>query len=106
MTIRQNLVTGLGETFDLNLEFQDAAGNAVDLTGHQVDLHVNKSKTEVGTYNAVVDALGNITLKVADDVTATWPVGKLSYIVKHHSPNGEQKWLMYGALTIVDGVSA
>lgn len=107
MSIKQNLVSGLGETFELNLEYLDSTGAPVDLSGHFVDLIVRKagSGTEVGIYPATVDALGNINIKVEDEVTALWPVGKLAYVVNHESPNGDEKWLIYGALTINDGVS-
>lgn len=37
MSIKQNLVTGQGETFNLNLEMKNAAGEPVDLTGHSVE---------------------------------------------------------------------
>lgn len=107
MTIKQNLISGLGETFELNLDYLDSTGAAVDLTGHSVDLLVKKAGSGeiVGTYPATVDALGHINIKVADETTAVWPKGKLAYVVNHSSPNGDEKWLLYGALTINDGVS-
>ena len=107
MSIKQNLVTGKGETFTLNLEYKDSTGAPVDLSGHSVDLIVRKagSGTEVGTYPAEVDAQGNINIKVADEVTDVWPNGKLAYVVNHESPNGDERWLLYGALTVNDGVS-
>lgn len=102
----QNLVSGQGETFTLNLQFKDSAGNPVNLTGHTVDLVVNKAGvgTLVGTYPAAVDAQGNITIKVEDETTAEWPKGKLAYRVIHTTPDGDEKWLLYGALTIKTGV--
>jgi hypothetical protein len=106
MTIKQNLVNGRGETFSLNLFFKDSLGVPVDLTGHSVDLIVKKSGvgTDVGTYPASVDADGNIEIVVTDEVTATWPVGKLAYVVNHTTADGTEKWLLYGALTVLTGV--
>jgi hypothetical protein len=105
MSLKQNLVTGKGETFDLALFFKDALGVPVDLTGHSVDLAISKpgAGTEVGTYPAVVDDSGNISIKVDDETTDLWPKGKLAYIVKHTSPDGDEKWLLYGALTVMSG---
>lgn len=107
MSIKQNLVTGQGETFTLNILFKDSAGNPVNLTGHTVDITVKKSGSGVlvGTYPATVDGLGNIAITVTDEVTDTWPVGKLAYLVKHTAPNGVEKWLVYGALTVINGVN-
>lgn len=107
MTIKQNLVTGQGETFTLNMLFKDSLGAPVNLTGHSVDLNVKKAGvgTEVGTYPAEVDANGNINIVVEDEVTDLWPKGKLAYVVKHTTPDGVEKWLLYGALTVLDGVS-
>lgn len=105
MTIKQALVTGQGETFTLNIIFNDSSGNPVDLTGHSVDLILKKARTGVliGTYPADVDDTGNIAIEVADEITDLWPVGKSAYIVKHTSPDGVEKWLCYGPLTVVDG---
>lgn len=106
-SIKQNLVTGKGETFTLNLVFKDESGNRVDLTGHGVEMILRKAGvgTNVGTYPAAVDSNGNIEIKVTDEVTDTWPKGKLAYVVSHTTPNGDEKWLLYGALTINDGVT-
>lgn len=103
MTIRQSLVTGLGETFILNIQYTDADGAAVDLTGHSVDLIVNRAGTEtaIGTYPADVDNQGNIAIVVPDETTDLWPVGKSGYIVKHTTPDGTERWLCYGPLTVV-----
>ena len=103
---RQNQTTGKGETFDLNIQYKDSNGNPVDLTGHTVDLFVAKagSGEAVGTYAGTVDALGNISIIVADEVTDTWPVGKLAYRVHHTAPDGVEKWLVYGALNVISGI--
>lgn len=105
MNKKQNLVTGKGETFTLNMLFKDSLGVPVNLTGHSVDLQVTKAGagTAVGTYPATVDSSGNITIVVEDETTDTWPVGKLAYVVKHTTPDGTEKWLVYGALTVIDG---
>lgn len=105
MSIKQNLVTGLGETFNLNLEYSDENNTPLDLSGHSIDLIVRKGTVVVGTYPAAVDAEGNVEIKVTDEVTDTWPVGKLNYLVTHTSPNGDEKWILYGALTVMDGVA-
>lgn len=104
---KQNLVTGKGETFDLNITFKDSNNVPVDLTGHEADLVVSKvSNAEViGTYPATVDNAGNIAISVADEVTALWPVGKTAYRVEHHTPAGDVKWLVFGNLTIMDGTN-
>lgn len=105
MSIRQNLVTGLGETFNLNLEYSDENNTPIDLSGHSISLTVRKGTVVVGTYPAAVDAEGNVEIKVTDEVTDTWPVGKLNYLVIHTTPSGDEKWLLYGALTVMDGVA-
>lgn len=104
MTIRQALVTGQGETFTLNIQYTDSNGTPVDLTGHSVDLILKKagSGTVIGTYAATVDDSGNIAIAVEDEVTDLWPVGKSAYIVRHTSPDGVEKWLCYGPLTVVN----
>lgn len=106
MTIKQNLVNGKGETFTLNIEFKDSTGAAVDLTGHGVDFVLKKAGTGtvISTTAASVDANGNIRIKVTDEETDTWPVGKSAYVVIHTNPDGDEKWLMYGALTVNSGV--
>lgn len=103
MSIKQNLVVGYDETFDLNIEYQDSDGNPVDLTGHTVDLVLTKagSKTEIGTYPATVDDSGNIAIHVTDEVVATWPLGKSGYKVVHTDPDGNEGWLVYGGLAVV-----
>jgi hypothetical protein len=105
VSIRQNFINGKGETFTLNLIFEDANNNPVDLTGHTVDLVVSKagSGTAVGTYPGAVSSEGLIAIAVSDEVTETWPVGKLAYKVVHTTPEGVEKWLVYGALTVISG---
>ena len=102
MTIKQDLVVGSGETLDINLTYLDSNRSPVDLTGHSVDLLVNRAGTSnnVGTYPATVDSEGNIAVHVTDEVTATWPVGKLGYIVNHTDLSGNEKWLLTGRLTV------
>lgn len=106
MTIKQSLITGRGETFTLNMLFKDSLGAPVNLNGHAVEIQVRKagSGEPVGTYPADVDSTGHITIKVSDEVTDVWPVGKLAYVVNHTTPDGDEKWLMYGPLTVNDGV--
>ena len=105
MSKKQNLVNGRGETFTLNLTYKDTNGAAIDLTGHTASLVVEKASigTAVGTYAGTVDSEGHIDFNVADEVTATWPVGKLAYRVIHQDPAGNKRWLVFGALTVIDG---
>ena len=107
MSVKQNFVTGKGETFDLHIVYKDANGDPIALNtlGHTVDFVVVKSKTgaAVGTYSAEVTDGGGITISVPDETTATWPVGKLAHRVVHTDAAGDKRWLIYGALTVIDG---
>jgi hypothetical protein len=106
MSIKQNLVTGSGETFTLDIIYNDVSGTPVDLTGSQARLNVKKagSGVLVDTYDGVVDADGNIAFNVADEITALWPVGHLAYVAELENPSGDVKWLCYGAFTVISGV--
>lgn len=102
VAIKQNLFVGSGETFDLNITYLDSDQVPVDLTGHSVDLIVNRAGTKdnIGTYPATVDDMGNIAIHVTDEITDEWPVSKLAYIVNHTDPDGNEKWLVIGSLTV------
>lgn len=101
---RKTLVHDQGTTFNLNIVFKDSNKNPVDLTGHAVTFTVY-GKDRQGPYrasvsNAIVDALGNITIKVTDEEASKWGSGRLSYEVDHHSPNGDVQRLFYGPLDV------
>lgn len=101
---RKTLVHDKGTTFNLRIVYKDSNKNAVDLTGHSVTFAVY-GKDRSGPYRAslnyaVVDALGNITIKVEDEGTAKWGNGRLAYEVDHLSPNGDVQRLFYGPLDV------
>lgn len=103
MATRQNFLVGRGETFVLNLNMTDASGAVVDLTGHTISLSLkDKSGEEIADYPTVVDAAGTVTLKVADETTALWPVGNNKYVLIHDQPNGDRKYMAYGSLTVME----
>lgn len=101
--MKQNLVSGQGETFALHLDYEDNTGNPVDLAGHTILFRLMKANvgTVITQVNAAVDNVGNVDIKVTDEVTDTWPVGKNAYVVVHVQPNGDERWLLNGALTVV-----
>lgn len=102
MAIKQNFVTGQGETFSLNATLKDSAGTPVDLTGHTITLSIREDRTgpSVGEYPATVDDEGNISIKVTDELTEDWPTGNSVYMLIHNSPDGDVKWLAFGTLTV------
>lgn len=103
MALKQNFVTGKGETFDLAVTYKDSTGAPVDLTGYSAQLKVMKagSGDTIGNYAGTVDSTGHINIKVVDETTDTWPVGKSAYVLELAYPNGDEKWLCFGSLTVV-----
>ena len=103
--MKQNLVTGKGETFTLNIEYKDSNDAPVDLTGHEVDfLYVERHDgVLIQSVPATVDEEGNISIKVTDEETDLWPLGVNAYRVVHTYPNGDEKWLLTGRLTVLSG---
>lgn len=103
--MRKDLRCGRGETFTLDLRYRDTAGDGIDLTGDTVELRTFKPVTgePLETHPAVVDDQGAISVHVADEDTATWPV-KAAYRVVHIDTAGDERWLVWGALTAFSGV--
>lgn len=101
MSERKNLRADRGFTFELNLDFNDADGNAIDLTGHTVVFELKqKNGTVVHTENAAV-GVGTINLKVTDEETAIWPTAPLTYNLVHNEPDGDKYRLLTGDFTVV-----
>lgn len=95
---KKTLVHDNGTTFNLSIVYKDSNKNPVDLTGHRVTFDVFGRMNH--RHEAVVDSAGNITIKVDDEDTARWGVGRLSYSVDHHLPNGERYRMFFGPLDV------
>lgn len=99
MTFKLNEIIGVGETYTKNLRISEQDGTPVDLTGHNVRF-VRKSRTGAVLETVEADLEGN-TASV--EIEQTWPVGKYAYHMEHQTPDGEVKWMFYGALTVTAG---
>lgn len=98
--------TGRGETFTLDVVYRNPDGSPVNLTGHTVSFILKRatSGTAIATAAATVTAGGAISVKVADETTDQWPVGRHAYLLVHTTPSGDEKWLLWGALPVLSGV--
>src|SRR5438552_585071 len=97
-TIRQNLVVGNTESFDLNIQYNDSDDNPVNLTGHSVEIIINDSDS----WSASVNATGGIAVHIDDEDVFTLPTGKNRYVLVHEDLTGNRHWLCYGTLTVID----
>lgn len=103
---KKNLVHDMGTTFNLKVRKLDSNKQPVNLTGHTVlfQLFEIGNKTPVFTKPATVGADGWINIKVTDEETATWDLGKYAYQVNQTDTEGDVYRLFYGALDTKSGV--
>lgn len=105
--IYKNLKCGRGETLYLPMQYKDANGDAVDLTGYTGELVILKNGAPLEVDATVLsDEDGNLSFEVTDEDTTNLPLGKLFYRFQLTWPTGQVKWLVGGELSVFSGDSA
>lgn len=107
-----NITTPSNATFSLLLNYLDASGNTVNLTGYQGKMQVLDHGTpviELTTTNGMI-VLGstnpNITLTIPVSTVATLTCPNGLYDLVLVSPGGIQTALLAGTFVIVQGITS
>lgn len=103
------IVCEQGATFNLPLQWIDATGAPVDMTGYSAQMDVRASKTsaevlvELSTANGRIslDSAGNITLSISATDTATLIPGQ--YVYDLELTNGSSVERLIEGAFVVDG---
>jgi hypothetical protein len=101
---KQNLQAHRGETFTLNLTYNNPDGSPADLTGHNVVLVLLNKSTKFldSEYVGTIDG-NKINVKIQDEQTNFLKERSYLYRVEDQQPNGDIYWLLYGTLSVSYG---
>lgn len=102
---KKNLVHDADTTFRLDLWYTKANGEK-NLVGSTITFILSnpgeKTPLFTYTYDGTVD--GHILVKVSDELTKTWDMGKYAYRLDITGEDGETSRILFGALDVKSGV--
>lgn len=107
--IRKNLLVDSGTTWNLSVRYRDSNRVPVDLTGYTATLSTYTPGKENGTplfqKTAGLTNDGWINVKVTDEETALWGIGKKAYTLDLENSGGDKDRLFFGALEVRSNAS-
>ena len=109
MAALSNIYIDQGSDFETTISLTDSNGDILDLTGYTVLAQIRKtygSTTLAGTFTtALVANTGQLTLTLADTITAAMGSGRYVYDVLLTDSSGDKTRVLEGQTILTPGVS-
>lgn len=108
MAIKANIIIDQGADFSATIDVTDASGDPFDLTSYGVaaQMRKNYASTSAITFATTENgALGQITLALANTITADIEPGRYLYDVEITSSSSEVTRVVEGIVTVTPGIT-